>query len=110
LKESKRSPPHSGAPPESNVYTDNHTGYLKRFLAGRPTLEWHHSSLDTEYDAYKSGWRGVAPGVELVTLRDSEAALLPLVEAPVEQAPVEEPLVERPGMSRPLYALALWGQ
>ncbi|MFO7682972.1 MAG: hypothetical protein R6X34_23285 [Chloroflexota bacterium] len=105
MKESKRSPPHSGAPPESNVYTDNHTGYLKRFLAGRPTLEWHHSSLDTEYDAYKSGWRGVAPGVELVTLRDSEAAILPVAEALVE-----DPLVEWPGMSRPLYALALWGQ
>jgi hypothetical protein len=71
---------YSGAAPGANVYTENHTGYLKRFLADRPALEWHHSSLDTEIPEYKSGWRGAAPVVELVTLRDREAVLLPLVD------------------------------
>ena len=79
---------YSGAPPGSKVYTDNHTGYLKRFLAKRPTLEWHHSSLDTEQPGYKSGWRGVAPLVEVVTLRDQAAALLPLADAPGSPRPL----------------------
>lgn len=87
---------YSGAPPGTNVYTENHTGYLKRFLVERPTLEWHHSSLDTEQPGYKSGWRGAAPVVELVTLRDRDAALLPLVDAP---------LVDAPGVPRPVYTL-----
>ena len=88
---------YSGAPLGNNVYTDNHTGYLKRFLAGRPTLEWHHSSLDTELPGYKSGWRGAAPLVEVVTLRDQAAALLPLADAPVESPPA---------VPRPVCALA----
>jgi hypothetical protein len=82
---------YSGAPPGCNVYTDNHTGYLKRFLAGRPTLEWHHSSLDTTHPGYQSGWRGAAPLVEVVTLCDQEAALLPLADAPVEMSPDAAP-------------------
>jgi hypothetical protein len=94
---------YSGAPPGCNVYTDNHTGYLKRFLAGRPTLEWHHSSLDTTHPGYQAGWRGAAPLVEVVTLRDQEAALLPLADAPVEMSPDAAP----PAISRPVCALAL---
>jgi len=89
---------YSGAPPGTNVYTENHTGYLKRFLAGRPSLEWHHSSLDTEQPEYKSGWRGAAPVVELVTLRDREAALLSLANAP---------LVDAPSVPRPVCALGV---
>ena len=92
---------YSGAPPGTNVYTENNTGYLKRFLAGRPALEWHHSSLDTEQPGYKSGWRGAAPVVELVTLRDRDAALLPLADAPL----VGAPLVGAPGVPRPVYTL-----
>jgi hypothetical protein len=94
---------YSGAPPGNNVYTENHTGYLKRFLAGRPTLEWHHISLDTTHPGYQSGWRGAAPLVEVVSLCDPDAALLPLADAPVEMLPDAAP----PAVSRPICALAL---
>lgn len=89
---------YSGAPSGSNVYTDNHTGYLKRFLAQRPALEWHHISLDTEHPNYKSGWRGASPVVETVTLNDPDAALLPLTDAPAESPAV---------VPRPVCTLAL---
>lgn len=82
---------YSGVLVRGNVYTDKHTGYMKRFLAGRPQLDWHHSSVDTEQPQYKSGWRGASPLVELVALRDGEAMLLPLSGAPVHRVEVPRP-------------------
>jgi hypothetical protein len=69
--------------------------YLETFMAQRPELEWHHSSIDTEQAAYKSGWRGVSPVVELVSLCDPAAELIPHPQVPA--------------VSRPQYSLALTG-
>jgi hypothetical protein len=69
--------------------------YLATFMALRPDLEWQHSSIDTEHEAYKSGWRGASPVVELVSLCDPAADLIPLPQVPA--------------VSRPQYSLALTG-
>jgi methylase of polypeptide subunit release factors len=86
---------YSGADGRYGVYADSYAGYLQKFIAQRPELEWDYSSLDTEAEAYKSEWRGVAPIVEVVSLHDPEATLLPL-----------SPM---PAISRPVYSLALTG-
>jgi hypothetical protein len=72
----------------NGVYAESYPGYLEKFLAGRPELEWDHSSLDTEQPGYKAEWRGAAPLVEIVTLRDAAAALLPLRHRPAAPRPV----------------------
>jgi SAM-dependent methyltransferase len=69
-----------GAP--HTAYTESYPRYLEKFLAGRPSLEWHHSSLDTTLPLYQSAWRGASPLVEVVTLCDRDGALLPLAHAP----------------------------
>ncbi|MCI0581054.1 MAG: hypothetical protein L0332_29670 [Chloroflexi bacterium] len=76
----------SGRRPGENVYAASHTSHLSKFMAQYPNLEWGHSSLDTEYEAYKSGWRGASPVVELVSLYDPDAWLIPL-PAPVARPP-----------------------
>lgn len=86
---------YSGRRPGENAYASNHMRYLATFMAQRPELEWHHSSIDTEHEAYKSGWRGAAPVVELTALNDPAAELIPLPRLPA--------------LSRPLYSLALTG-
>ena len=69
---------YSGAPPGKSAYAASQAGYLKRFIARHPELEWHHSSIDTAQEVYTSGWRGVSPVVELVSLQGRNGALLPL--------------------------------
>jgi hypothetical protein len=86
---------YSGADGRYGVYADSYAGYLQKFMAQRPELEWDHSSLDTEAEAYKSEWRGAAPIVEVVSLYDPEATLLPLLP--------------KPAISRPVCSLALTG-
>jgi hypothetical protein len=73
---------YSGRRPGENVCTSNHMRYLETFITQRPNLEWHHSSLDTEDETYKAGWRGATPRVELVSLCDPEAALISLRQSP----------------------------
>lgn len=86
---------YSGRQPGENACTSNHMRYLKTFMAQRPDLEWHRSSIDTEQEAYKSGWRGASPVVELASLCDPAVDLIPLPQVPT--------------LSRPLYSLALTG-
>jgi hypothetical protein len=50
------------------VYAESYPRYLEKFLDGRPSLEWHHSSLDTALPVYQSEWRGAAPLVKVVSL------------------------------------------
>jgi SAM-dependent methyltransferase len=69
---------YSGRLPGAGVYAAEHLRYLETFLAQRPNLECHHSSLDTEIPGYKSEWRGVAPVVEVVSICEPDAALVPL--------------------------------
>jgi SAM-dependent methyltransferase len=86
---------YSGRRPGENVCVSDHMGYLERFMTQRPDLEWHHSSIDTEHEVYKSGWRGASPVVELVSLRDPDAERIPLPS--------------RPAVPRPVCSLALTG-
>jgi predicted RNA methylase len=86
---------YSGADLRYGAHADSYPGYLKKFMTGRPGLEWDHTSLDTEAETYKSEWRGAAPVVEVVSLYDPEAALLSL-----------SPM---PAISRPVCSLALTG-
>lgn len=86
---------YSGRRPGENVYTSNHMRYLETFMTQRPDLEWHHSSIDTEQEAYKSGWRGASPVVELVSLCNPSPELIPLPQVPA--------------VSRPQFSLALTG-
>jgi SAM-dependent methyltransferase len=69
---------YSGRLPGAGVYAADHPRYLKTFLAQRPNLECHPSSLDTELPGYKSEWRGAAPVVEVVSFYDPDAAPVPL--------------------------------
>ncbi len=86
---------YSGRRPGENVCVSTHTRYLETFMSQRPELEWHHSSIDTEHEAYKSGWRGASPVVELVSLCDPDTELIPLPHSP--------------SIPRPVYNLALTG-
>jgi hypothetical protein len=86
---------YSGRRPGENVFTSDHMRYLETFMTQRPDLEWHHSSIDTEQEAYKSGWRGASPVVELVSLCDPGPELIPLPQVPA--------------VSRPHCSLALTG-
>lgn len=79
---------YSGADPRYGAHSDSYPGYLKKFMAQRPDLEWDHTSLDTEAEAYKSEWRGAAPVVEVVSLYDPEVALLPLLAKPTISRPI----------------------
>lgn len=88
---------YSGRRPGENICTTNHMRYLETFMAQRPALQWHHSSIDTEDETYKSGWRGASPVVELVSLNDPDAEHVPLRQHP------------HPSLARPLYSLALTG-
>jgi hypothetical protein len=63
----------SGRLPGDSVDAAEHLRYLETFLALRPNLECHHSSLDTELPGYKSEWRGAAPVVEVVSFDDPAA-------------------------------------
>jgi hypothetical protein len=45
---------YSGCLPGAAVYADDHSRDLKKYLAQRPNLECHHSSLDTELPGYKA--------------------------------------------------------
>lgn len=94
---------YSGHRPGENVYTSNHMRYLETFMAQHPDLEWHHSSIDTEHEAYKSGWRGVSPVVELVSLRDPGADQIPL------PGTLPDPLPQLVAIPKPRYSLALTG-
>ena len=69
---------YSGRRPGENVVTTNHMRYLETFMNQYPDLEWHHSSIDTEDEVYKAGWRGATPRVELVSLCDPKAELIRL--------------------------------
>jgi hypothetical protein len=97
---------YSSCLPGAAVYADDHPGYLKKFLAQRPNLECHHSSLDTELQGYKAEWRGASPVVEVVSFYDPDAALVPLPHP----APAGNPLVTAasvPPPPRPDCRLAL---
>ena len=76
----------SGGAPYA-AYAESYPLYLEKFWAGRPSLEWHHSSLDTTLPLYQSEWRGAAPLVEVVTLCDRVGELLPLAHAPIPPSP-----------------------
>jgi hypothetical protein len=91
---------YSGRRPGENICVTDHMSHLERFMAQRPDLEWHHSSIDTEHEVYKSGWRGASPVVELVSLRDPDAERIPLPSRPA---------VPRPAVPRPVCSLALTG-
>jgi hypothetical protein len=91
---------YSGRMPGAGVCADDHPRYLKKFLAQRPNLECHHSSLDTELPRYKHEWRGASPVVEVVSFYDPDAALVPLPHP----APADNPLATAasiPPPSRP---------
>jgi hypothetical protein len=78
---------YSGRRPGENACTSNHMRYLETFMARRPDLEWHHSSIDTEDETYKVGWRGTTPRVELVSLYDPQAELIHLHSVPSTPRP-----------------------
>ena len=67
--------------PGQNVYAEELPGYLTKFLARHPHLEWHHRSLDADLPLYKEEWRGASPLVEAFTLGNREPELIPLPAA-----------------------------
>jgi hypothetical protein len=97
---------YSGRLPGVSVYAAEYPRYLETFLAQRPNLQCHHSSLDTEMPGYKSEWRGAAPVVEVVSFCDPDAALISLPHpAPAGNPPPVPPA--KPPAPRPECRLDL---
>ncbi len=90
---------YSGMVRGGDAYAPTRMKYLEKFSKQRPELEWDHRSLDTEEKAYKSGWRGAAPVVEVIGLYDRDAELVELLSASAE----------KPSVPRPVFQLAIGG-
>jgi SAM-dependent methyltransferase len=100
---------YSGSDGRGNPYApvENRPRYLTAFLVQQPELECHHASIDAEAPGYKSGWRGAAPVVEVVSFYDRDARPIPLPQPlPAPDAPAARPI---PAASRPDCRLTLTG-